>query len=256
MLEELSLDNKLFRSLRTLLQPGRLSELYVGGNRAPFLRPFRFYLLASVILFSTALTFDAPDAAGFDIFIGGERVGAAAAGPARRSVELLDTSSIIGRWQASLATERIERFRSLPKQEVLDRLAAGWRQMLPSALILFVPFLALGLKLLYLRGKAAHSLYFDHLIFAFHYQTALFVAISLAWLTAWLLGGGLAAQVVAYVAAALVMLVVYMPLSLHRFYRQSRRWTAVKTIAVTFIYAQILVPIVNFSALITIWRST
>ncbi len=255
VLDELSLDNKLFRSLRTLFRPGRLTELYVDGKRVPYLRPFRFYLLASVILFSTALTFEAPDATGLEIRIGGERAGPAAEGNLKRSLDLLDTSQAVGRWQASLAGDRLERFRSLPKQEILDRLAAGWRQMLPSAMILFVPFLALGLKLLYIRGKAARTLYLDHLVFALHFQVALFLFVSLAWLVARLAGGGLGAQVVAYMVTALVMLLVYMPLSLYRFYRQSPFWTAFKTIALTGIYAQLLGLLIKFSALITIYRT-
>ena len=43
----LSLDSQLLRSFRALARPGRLSEVYLAGKRAPFLRPFRLYLVAS-----------------------------------------------------------------------------------------------------------------------------------------------------------------------------------------------------------------
>ena len=51
----LSLDSRLLRSLRALLVPGRLTGLHLDGKRAPYVRPFRLYLLASLVLFSTVL---------------------------------------------------------------------------------------------------------------------------------------------------------------------------------------------------------
>jgi hypothetical protein len=58
----------------------------------------------------------------------------------------------------------------------------------------------------------------DHLAFALHFQSALFFA-----------------------------------LSLRRFYGQSWRWTAVKTLAILFVYAQLLGLAVDLSTLVGIW---
>ena len=59
-----------------------------------------------------------------------------------------------------------QRLRQLPRGEILEMLFAGMRRLLPTTLILFAPFLAAGLKLLYVRGKARRSDYPDHLAFA------------------------------------------------------------------------------------------
>lgn len=50
--ESLSLDTRLFRTLRALLtRPGRLTDEYIAGHRAPYVTPFRLYLAISVIYF-------------------------------------------------------------------------------------------------------------------------------------------------------------------------------------------------------------
>lgn len=249
-----SLDSRLVRSLRTLARPGRLSELYVGGMRAPFLRPFRLYLVASLVLFSTALTLEAPDASGFNIYIGGELVGPEKTGKVQRTLEFLKGDSLLRRWILDLSGARIERLHRVPPQEILDAVFSGLRRMLPGTLIVFVPFLALGLKLLYIRGRAEHTLYLDHLVFALHYQSALFFALSAVWLVTWLAGLGMLASGIAYAAIFMAMQIIYLPMALRRFYRQSRLWTTVKTLALLFVYFQLLGLVLDFSVLAGIWE--
>ncbi len=124
-----------------------------------------------------------------------------------------------------------------PPQQVLDGLFAGLRRVLPSAFILFVPFLALGLKALYLRKKI---LYVDHLIFALHFQSALFLGLAATWVVCRLLGLGLLPSVLTYVLAGCLMLFVYMPVALNRVYRQRRRWAILKAVLLIFIYGELL----------------
>lgn len=269
----MSLDSKLLRSLRALLVPGRLSRLYLSGKRAPFLRPFRLYLLASLVLFSTALTLKAPDASTWEITIGGQRVGGpaddAAPDPAaegsqvqvgsakanvKHTLEFLDDGTLVGRFLVYLAGDRIERLHHLPPQQAVDQQFAGLRRTLPATLILFVPLLALGLKLLYIRRRAAHHLYLEHLVFAVHYQAALFFALSAAWLVARLARFGLAGSMLSVVVALLALLFVYLPWALRNFYEQSRRVTALKTLVVLYLYFQLVGIIVGVSTLVGIWN--
>lgn len=258
-----SLDSRLVRSLRALARPGELSRLYVSGKRAPYLRPFRFYLLASVVLFSTVLTLRPPDASGIDIYIGGELVSAADTAPipigglddeaapkVSRSLQFLSPGGLSVR----LAGERIERLKALPRDEIVEMIFSGLRRMLPTTLVLFVPFLALGLKLLYIRGRADHTLYLEHLVFALHFQTALFLAVSLAWLARQIAGLAFLASAAVYAAALLAILFVYLPMALRRFYGQSRGWTALKTLAVLLVYSWLLGPAVDISVLVAIWK--
>jgi hypothetical protein len=249
----LSLDSRLLRSLQALLRPGRLSELYVAGKRAPFLRPFRLYLLASLVLFSTALTFEVPANTDFDVWIGGELVGVEVGGKVKRELSFLGDRDSPARWYGQLGAERADRLRQLPREEILELLFGGMRRMLPLTLILFVPFLALGLKLLYVRGRSRHSHYLEHLTFALHFQSALFFAVTLGWLGAWPVGASLMPSLIASVVAFVLMVFVYLPLALRRFYGQSRRWTAIKALAVIFLYSQLLGLAVDLSVLVGIW---
>lgn len=249
----LSLDSRLLCSLRALLRPGRLSELYVAGKRAPFLRPLRLYLLASLALFSTALTLEVPANTDFDVWIGGELVGVEIGGEIKRELSFLGDKDSPARWYGQLAAERADRLRQLPRHEILELIFGSMRRMLPLALILFVPFLALALKLLYVRGRARHAQYLDHLAFSLHFQSALFFAATLAWLGFWPVGADLMASLLASVVAFVLMVFVYLPFALRRFYGQSRRWTAVKALAVIFVYSQLLGLAFDASVLVGIW---
>ncbi len=257
----LALDSRLFRSLRALVVPGHLSELYIGGRRAPFLRPFRLYLLASLILFSTLLTLESVDATNFELYVGGQLIGEELEGTVKRSFTFLETDHPVERWLVNLSAERIERLKQLPKQEVVDIMFKGLRRTLPLTLILFVPFLALALKLLYhplrrkTREKAVHTLYLDHLVFSLHYQSALFFFACLAWLVTQILRIELPASAFVYVASFILMILVYLPMALRRFYKESRWKTALKTFLVLWVYSQLLGISVSLSALYAVWRS-
>lgn len=265
----MSLDSRLLRSLRALLVPGRLSNLYLNGQRAPFLRPFRLYLLASLLLFSTALTLKAPDASTWEITIGGQRVGGPAGPTAsddseiqvgsakakvKHTLEFLGDDSFVGRFLLYLAGDRIDRLRDLPPQQAVDQQFAGLRRTLPVMLILFVPLLALGLKLLYVRRRGAHHLYLEHFVFAVHYQAALFLALSVAWLVARIARFELTGSLISAAVALVAILFVYLPWGLRNFYGQSRRVTALKTFAVLYLYSQLLGLIVGVSTLVGIWN--
>ena len=266
--EWLLLDSKLLRSLRALVHPARLSELYLGGKRAPFLRPFRLYLVASVVLFSTVLTLEPPDPTDLDLYIGGQLVGSEIPGEVADSVEFkvgpktgkvtnrlefLDDTTLVGRLLVDLAGDRIGRLRTLPREQVVKTLFLGLRRMLPLALILFVPLLALGLKILYIRRRAQRYLYLDHLVFAVHFQAELFFALSASWLVTRLSGLEMLGSVIAGVIVFVAILFVYLPLALRRFYGQSLLWTALKAFTVLFLYHQLLGLVINVSALAAIW---
>ncbi len=243
----LSLDSRLGRTLAQLAVPGRLTERYLEGKRAAYVRPFRLYLLASVLLFSSLLSLRAPDATRFNVYIAGQLVTEAPAVKGRTDLSLSEPDSMIERWIMRRQDREIARLRSIPPQKLLDGLFAGLRRAMPSAFILFVPFLALGLKALYLRKRI---LYVDHLIFALHFQSALFLGLSAIWVLCRLLGLELLPSMVVYVLAGLLMLLIYLPLALHRVYRQRRRWTALKAVLLIFIYGQLLKLIGNGAVLL------
>jgi hypothetical protein len=248
----LSLDGRLLRSLIALLRPGRLTLLHRDGKRAGYLRPWRLYLLASLALFSTVLTLQPHDAAKVDLYIGDELIHEAQTDGPKRSVQILDPNSSLAHFLQTRWADRFDRFRELPPQQLLDSLFGSLRRYLPAALILFVPFLAAGLKLLYLRTE---TLYLDHLVFALHFQSALFLALTLCWLISRVLGLGLLPSLIAYVATGLMMMTAYLSMALSRVHRQRWWWTTVKVMMLTVIYARLLGVSVGIAVVIAIWQA-
>ncbi|WAC62757.1 DUF3667 domain-containing protein [Pseudoxanthomonas sp. SL93] len=48
------LDGRIFRTLRTLMSPGRLANAYLAGHRAPYVAPLRLFVIISVLTFFVA----------------------------------------------------------------------------------------------------------------------------------------------------------------------------------------------------------
>ncbi len=49
-----NLDNRLLQTLKLLVKPGRLTTVYLDGQRVRYISPFRLYLICSVIYFAMA----------------------------------------------------------------------------------------------------------------------------------------------------------------------------------------------------------
>lgn len=248
--EALSLDGRLLRTLMVLRRPGVLTRRFLEGKRAAFLSPVRLYLLTSVALFSSVLALPTPLADNVNVYVGGELLN----GPrrAQRSNITIDTdNTVFGTLVAGQQGDGLARLKAMPPQDMLDRLFSGLRSVLPLALIVFVPFLALALKVLYLRRRA---LYVDHLVFSAHFQAALFIALAAVWALSRLAFLPLAWTLVLYLAVFLLMVLWYLPRSLRRVYDERAALTALKTVVLAFVYLQLLMNVVGLSVLVVILR--
>lgn len=232
--EWLSVDGRAIRTFRTLLVPGRLTRVYLDGKRVPYLAPFRLYLLSSLVLFSSVLTLEAPDARNLTIEIAGVRVTEGQDG-GRATLNLVEQRSFVGRWIASHYADKVAALRALPPQELVNRLFDGLRRVMPLALIVFVPLLAVAIKILYYRR---HILYVDHLIFAVHFQSALFLTMGAMWILLRVLGVRFPLSVIIYVFLFLLMITVYLSLALGRVYGEKRLMRLGKTALLVFAYGQ------------------
>ena len=246
-----SLEGRLFRTLGVLWRPGRLTLRYLAGQRAPNLRPMRLYVLASLLLVSSLLALRAPDASEVSFRIAGKLVTAEETADAGRQVTLFAPESPSMRWIGGRWEERLERLQQAPPQRVLDQLFAGLRRMLPAALVLSLPLLAVVLKLLFVRTG---TLLVDHLVFALHFQSALFLALVAAWALARLPWVGLLAELLLYVATFLAMVAVYLPLALRRVYGQPRWLTAVKTLLLIYGYLKVMQLALGLAVAFAVWR--
>ena len=162
----------MWRTLAALLlHPGLLTSEYFAGRRARFIAPLRLYLTFSLILFAVS------GWSGGNLRFGNEAVEFRL--PAEAAKEAADGHVVFGphastmmRTGIKVVDDRIAHIEAMTYAQRNDRLASGMRACLPYVLIVLVPVLALFLKLVYWNR---HRLYGEHLVVAFHAQTAAFI---------------------------------------------------------------------------------
>ncbi len=250
--ELFSVDGKLARTLVKLLRPGRLTQAYAEGKRASFVAPARLYVLCS-LLFFLLVGIPSPDTEHMNVYIGETLVGRdEPLENARGRMQLLDVSqsSWTRRWYPDLQT-KLDELKQRPVQDVVDRYFDGLERTFPTALIAFVPFLALALKLLYVRRRIV---YLDHLVFALHAQSFLFLSFVLARLLNAVGFASLIPGFLTYLLAFLLLFPLYVFLALRRFYGQAWWKSALKAGALAFMYMMLIQPIMGLSIVVVILR--
>lgn len=163
----------------------------------------------------------------------------------------MQPDSAMTRWMLRGWAANFEALRTRPPQDIVNRLFAGLRTVLPIALFLFVPVLAAALKVLYIRSRV---LYVDHLIFGLQFQSAMFLTLALAWFVARMLTLSFFWSLVIYVIVWLLMLTAYLPMALRRVYAQSRSVTALKTALVSVAYFTLPQPVMGAAILLVVFR--
>ena len=226
--EALSLESRLFRSLRDLFfRPGALTQSYLAGKRASRLPPVRLYLIASLVFFFL-FSLAPPDVSNTNVYVGDQIIGREAPDPeADGNITLLQSKPgglLNGYIEPFLEAQR-EKFLAADPQQLINLVYEALGRMLPRTLILFLPLVALMLKLLYLRSG---RLYYDHFIFALHSQSFFFAFLSLSWI----------ARLPALLWLLLFVLVapVYLAVGLRRVYGQGWFKTALKSGALVVAY--------------------
>jgi hypothetical protein len=229
------LESKLWRTLWTLLRhPGALSEAYAEGKRSRYIRPLRLYFWVSVLFFSAM---------------------------ALRPVKVL-TVHMTGNDRISIPfapqlekrlQEKLERFNEAPtasspsgeqgKQSNAEARAAASQRLklelvsrMPKALFLLLPVFALLLKMLWWRRA-----YVEHLVFALHAHTVLFLGLGLG-LTGW--------QPLRWVGT-LAPVIWFFP-AVHRFYRNGWVVTVLKTLVLGALDLTISVVVVLVTTLVAL----
>lgn len=243
--EVLSLESRLFRGLRDLFFfPGRLTVTYLAGKRASQVPPMRLYLVASLFFFFL-FSLTPPDVSEKNVFIGDQVIGRDAPDPnAKGNVQFdfeIEPGSTFDFLRPKMESQK-EKFRQMDPQVFVDAVYAGIASNLPKALILFLPLLALILKVLFLRSGV---LYYDHFIFALHFQSFLFCLFSVSWFVP--------VPAVFWLMFFVLVAPFYLFLAMRRVYRQGRLWILLKTAVLVFAYLVLLVLV--FSVMLT-WVMT
>ena len=219
-------DGRFVRTFRRLLgQPGALTVDVLEGRRARYISPVRLYLMASVIYFICAASvpnIERPQPAALP----GSKVKVAIDGSGRAS----DLSAE----DRARALEDLERapwvVQKVLRPVVTD--ADGFRSRflhtLPRVLFALVPLFAAIVGLFHRRRRFA-----QHLVFALHLQTAIFIALTLRELSqlTW-------SRIVLgiFEVGSAVFIIVYGVRALRRVYRESWPRVLAKSVGITVLY--------------------
>ncbi len=167
-------DSKAWRSLLPLMfRPGYLTNQYLAGRRARYVAPLRLYLTASVLFFIVAAITDNNLRVSWgDADLERERIEAASDQAAAGIIIaqeggcdsiLQDTENrwlVMWRERAVSACKKV----TADSGESLERAAVD---NIPIMMVIFIPVLALVMKLLYPLSK---RFYVEHLVFFLHYH--------------------------------------------------------------------------------------
>jgi hypothetical protein len=204
--ETFDFDSRVARTLVALLiQPGFLTLEYNAGRRAKYSPPLRLYLLVSVLFF-LSLTLQR----GFlpDLIV-------------QEAPAISEAAS-----NANSADD------PLGMLDVYPELAEAVRDYVPVLIFLLLPVFALLLKMLY-----RHRFYFEHLIYALHIHTILFIFAGFMLPFEEPANTLMMALVIQLVL--LTYILWYLFRSLRVVYQESRKRTALKMFALVIIYSGI-----------------
>ena len=239
--EFFSIDGRRLRTAITLWNPGKLTQLYLEGKRASYVPPVRVYFITS-LLFFLLVGFPVPRAENFNIWVDDMLIGRDEPDPDLGNIQLLslDRSSRVSRWVAPYLAPKLDKLQSMSAQDLLDGFIAGLERTVPTTLIFFVPLLALALKLLYFRRP---FYYVDHLVFALHFQSFMFLVFVLARLANLVVLGKLYPGILTYAGALYLILPAYMIAAMRRVYGQSWTMTILKSGLLGILYLLLIQPV-------------
>ncbi len=249
-------DTKFFRSILPLLfRPGFLSREYSAGRRVRYINPLRLYIFSSLLFFFVAWAFVSPHL----IRIEGSGNARSLTQSQRRKIQdtpYLSTSqkqrilnSVREKTQTKAAPAKHEedmtgtifgRQFKMSREEFRTRFIHAFESNLPKLMFVFLPLVALLLKLFYIRSK---RYYMEHLIFTLHNHAFVFLAM-LSMVLASILSTHFAwLNLPAHYFKVIVgwYIVVYIFLAMLFYYRQSFFKTLVKFLLIGFIYWMTLV---------------
>ena len=253
-------DTKFFHSILPLLfRPGFLSREYSAGHRVRYINPLRLYIFSSIMLFFIAWTVASPQIARFsDANCLGYRNCSVNSKLSSSDQQNLRTNRTLSDKQKqpiasgtqnkkeadvaateaqndSMSGEMFGKKFTMSKTEFKTRLIHDFETYLPKMMFVFLPLVALLLKLFYIRSK---RYYMEHLIFTLHNHAFVYTAMIFI-----LLAGMLGAHFTWLAVPARYFkdlvgwyIVVYIFLAMLFYYRQPFIKTLVKFLLLGFIY--------------------
>ena len=257
------LESRVWQTLGPLFfRPGLLTMDYLAGRRARYVPPVRLYIVLSVIFFVVVSLTDTVQIDTVDDSATQEANGAAAEIQEREEIgsslaedaligvidldddEMPDSCAVSDVFADSIpfgAEIRAEILTTCNKI-LADRGQAFQNALaedIPLMMIVFLPLLALSMKILYLFSR---RYYVEHLLFFVHYHAFGFFLLTLLTLSDELAESFTSLEIIDTLlfSAGMVYLFVYLFQAMRRVYAQSRFATALKYILLSFCYVVFL----------------
>jgi len=281
--EFLNWDSKFFRTIGLLLvRPWKLTNAFLAGHRVRYVHPLRLYLLASILFFFAVNYWakaihvaptrfsseqrsaveaalkkrDMPPEIRAEVENALNRAGSPASGQAEQPPQATPTplvdfspsknpSTPFEKWIETHAREKIgERGTNL--QLFVKTLISN----LPYMMLCCIPLFALVLKLLYVRRKV---FYIDHLIYALHIHSFVYLATILIILATIGLGRVALGALAGWIIVLLwITFAAEIFLSIRRVYRQGWFVSIFKFFFGGFVYLVVLLTALAVTFLITL----
>ncbi|MGH8378866.1 MAG: DUF4286 family protein [Gammaproteobacteria bacterium] len=249
-------DTKFFRSIGPLLfRPGFLSREYSAGRRVRYINPLRLYFFSSLLFFFIAWTYANPQFMRFDDTGQNVKSSHTLTQSERQKIQnnpyLSDKQKglIIGSAQSvpqgiavsGAGNDNNVNFSMFGKQinmtktEFTAKITHAFETSLPKLMFVFLPLVALLLKLFYIRSR---RYYMEHLVFTLHNHAFVFVAMIFMVLANILTkhAGWLTAPAHYFNVIVGWYMAIYIFLAMRFYYRQSFFKTLFKYLLLGFIY--------------------
>jgi len=229
------IDAKLFNSIFPLLfRPGYLTNQWLAGKHMRCFKPFKMFLVVSILYFLLAainehylLKWTVPDQQNNNVNIGWNII------DQPDSTYQSTGSNDSQKEKTPYIFKQGEKFRGLGNAKATEFITRNVSKLI----FLLVPVVALLLKLIY---NHTNRLYYDHLIFALHIHSFvfLFAVLSGYYLEWWI---------------AIPILLIYIFLALKHVYRQKFLMTLTSNILLILGYAVVILPLfIIITALISL----
>jgi len=177
-----TLDSKLFKSFIPLLfKPGFLTLEYFKGRRAGYVKPFRIYIITSIVFFFMTFLTQGDYAEDIPTEL------ANLSESMETEIEAEDDG-----WTFSLDTDstavnsisfldvfledRGDRLEEMSNEEINQHMKNFFQNNIPKALFVLLPIFAFVLKIFFWKQR---KFYLEHLIYALHFQSFLYIMLAL-----------------------------------------------------------------------------
>ena len=245
-----NVDARIWRSLRTLaFKPGRLTSLYLEGQRAKYIPPFRMYVVTSLtffVFFSLVRSLTPPEAPDGADQAAAEATASPAQSQAAEAVGealpavpaeqqsfsiVIDEDDLECNFDPSRVSpelrERLEAACERVEENTAESFNRAFADNFPVTMLVFIPIVAAIMKLLYLFTRRK---YVEHLLFFVHVHTFFFLVALLTVLLSGLLAVVPALEIPILIVGGALWLyfLVYLYLAMREVYGQGHGLTAVK----------------------------